>query len=135
MENKKTDAFGVTSEEKARAKDITPTFKLGEMKVGDSHRFTLLESLPRKIEIPDQEAENGKREEYAMGAIDEETGTEVTLWLSSKSLRMEFSKLKDKLGDLKNKKVVVAVRSYRHEKYGETRAYTVQEVRKEAEVQ
>lgn len=123
--------FGLTEEEAKKTKDITPTFNLGDLNVGESAHFTILSEKPKELEIPDKEETKKqgkpiKKKVKALKALDKLTGMEVTLWLSAKSLSMGFFNVFKKEGTLKDKDVVIAVREYDHPVYDKTRAYSVQ---------
>lgn len=126
------DLFGVSKEEADKAQDIVPTFNLGDLEVGKSHRFTIVSAQPKSVEFEDkkerdEEGKPVKKSQLVLEAIDALTGMKVALWLSAKSLRLEFMKLYRAKGTLENVPVVVAVREYEHDQWGKVRGYSVQE--------
>lgn len=128
----KLNAFGLTQEEAESVKDFKPTLNLGTLAVGQSKRLKVLSEEPREVERDEEVEENGKKKtvkkkDLVVECVDFDTGMECTLWLSSKSLRLEFYKVFKNAGTLKNINVIVGVREYKHEKYGTTRGYTVQQ--------
>lgn len=131
-EEKKTNAFGLTKEEAESVKDFKPTLNLGTLEVGQSKRLKVLSEEPREVEREEEVEEDGetktvKKKDLVIECVDADTGMECTVWLSSKSLRMEFYKVYKNAGTLKNIDVIVGVREYKHEKYGKSRGYTVQQ--------
>lgn len=120
------EKFGLTEEEADKTKDILPSFNLGKLKDGETADFKLLQSEPHYVEWKDKDT-GEERKQLVVTALDLLTGTEIALWLSAKSLRMEFLKLAKKCdGDLKDKTIRVSVRTYKHQQYGTSRGYTVQ---------
>lgn len=128
-DNKKTETesyklFGLTKEEQEKLKDFKPTLNLSKLAVNESVDIQVLDEAPREAETKDDKGEPKK--ELIVEAIDLRNGLQVTVWLSSKSLRMEFLKAYNKLGTLKNKKLRIGVREYEHPKYKTVKAYTAQ---------
>lgn len=121
------EVFGLTKEETAKLKDFKPTLNLGNLKVNESVRLQILDDKPREVEVDDQKTKGAKKKELVIEAVDKSNGLQVTVWLSAKSLRMEFLKIYTKNNTLKNKHVIVGVREYDHPKYKKVKAYTVQE--------
>jgi hypothetical protein len=129
-EQNKLSAYGLTQEEADKAKDILPTYDLGVLAIGQQAEFKILDSEPKTIEAKSK-YDPKKTTAQILNVYDKAARMNMTIWLSSKSLAMEFWKLAQKHnGSLKNLDVVIAVRTYEHEQYGSTRAYTVQEVAK-----
>lgn len=96
------------------------------MQSGDSVRFKVLNDAPKTIVVTDKKT--GKTDEKkVLDVVDKLTGVTFTLWLSSKSLKMEFFKLYKKLGTLKDVNISILLREYEHEQYGTVIGYTVQE--------
>lgn len=125
-----TNAWGLTDKEAEKVKDFVPRIDVSKMPVGSTVSLRLLQDEPVDFEWEDKDTKE-KVVTKTLNAIDQLTGLEVSVWLSSKSLRQEFFKLAKQLeGKLKGQYIVIAVREYDHEKYGTTRAYTVQVDRK-----
>lgn len=122
--------FGLTAEEAEKAKDILPTLDLGTLQVGMAIELKILDSTPTEIEAKSKFDPN-KTKALILNVYDKQARMNMSIWLSSKSLQMEFYKLgmKHKF-DLKGLDIVITVRTYEHEQFGTTRAYTVQEVTK-----
>jgi hypothetical protein len=130
QEQQRLSAYGLTSEEAEKAKDILPTYDLGMLGIGQQAEFKILDAEPKTIEAKSK-YDPRKTTAQILNVYDKAARMNMTIWLSSKSLAMEFWKLAQKHnGSLKNLDVVIAVRSYEHEQYGSTRAYTVQETLK-----
>lgn len=132
MKNKKNvnevdhEAFGLTKEEAEGTKDIAPNAKLGDLKAGESARYRVVVAMPKKLTYVDKNT-NEEKGEQVLTAINRRTNIEETIWLSSKTLRMEFLKLYKKHNTLMNLDVVISAKEYDHPKYGKkTRGYTVQ---------
>lgn len=123
------EKFGLTKEEQDKLKDFKPTLNLSSIKVDESIDLEILDAEPREVEVEDQEDSTKKKKELVIEAVDLRNGLQVSVWLSSKSLRMEFLKIYNKNGTLKKKKVRVGVREYEHPKYKKrVKAYTAQEI-------
>lgn len=123
-------AFGLSNEEAEKVKDITPSYKLSDLKKGQTAHFKLVEKMPRSIEYEDKSVNPPKKEKrQVIQAVDLDSGLDVTLWLSAKSLQMEFYKLaKRHNGDLEGVHIKIGIRIYEHDKWGATtKAYVVQE--------
>jgi hypothetical protein len=122
--------YGLTSEEAEKAKDILPTYDFGTMQVGMQAEFKIISDEPKEIEATSK-FDPTKKTGLILEVFDKQARMNMSIWLSSKSLAMEFWKLAQKHGGhLKGLEVVVTVRSYEHQQFGTTRAYTVQEVTK-----
>lgn len=121
------EVFGLTKEDTNKLKDFKPTLNLGYLKVNESVRLQILDEKPREVEVEDPKNKGQKKKELVIEAIDKSNGLQVTVWLSAKSLRMEFLKIYSKNNSLKNKHVIVGVREYDHPKFKKVKAYTVQE--------
>lgn len=122
--------FGLSEEESKNVKDVVPTFNLSSIESGQSAEFRILDVKPREIEYTDKKTKESKKE-LVLNVMDKLTKMTVTLWLSSKSLRMEFFKLSQKKnGSLKDVNIVISARNYTHDKWGEVRGYSVQETAK-----
>lgn len=121
------EVFGLTKEETEKLKDFKPTLNLSNLNVNESKRLLILDDKPREVEVDDPKAAGKKKKELVIEGVDKDNGLQVTVWLSAKSLRMEFLKVYNKQNTLKNKHVIVGVREYDHPKYKKVKAYTVQE--------
>lgn len=124
--------YGLTPEEAKKTKDITPTYNMGDLKVGQTAHFRILSDKPDLVEVLDKQesSKQGKEiktKQRVLKAYDKATGMEVTIWLSSKSLSMGFLNIaRNNNNSLLDVDVVVSVRVYEHPMYGKTRAYGVQ---------
>lgn len=123
--------FGLTTEDAEKTKDIIPTFNLGKLGEGDTEAFKVLEEKPRtvKFKTKDDKGEEVEKEDLVLTAMHRPTGVKQTLWLSSKSLRMQFYKLAKNRPEqnLLGAEIIISVRMYDHPQWGETRGYVVQE--------
>lgn len=123
----KAEDFGLTNEEAETVQDFVPSLNLGQIEIGKSVDLEINENETREVEFT-PEGEETPKKVRVINCIDLLTGLEVAVWLNSKSLQREFYKIAKKYdGQIKGKVIKVAVREYEHEKYGKTRAYTVQE--------
>lgn len=129
MADKNLNEFGLTSEETAKVKDITPSLNLGKLEVGQSVEVEFTESKPSLVAFKDK-ATGKDKEEYIIKALDVFSGMEVSIWLSAKSLKQQLFNLYAKHGrNLKGVKANISVRPYEHAQWGETRGYVVQETK------
>jgi len=124
-----TNPFGLDEKEEKKAmeaKDIIPTLDLGKMPIGSEVRIQFLENSPREIEV-DRDGEKEKAKVMTVLNIDE--GTKNTLWLSAVSMKMAIFRLWKACNEsLMDKKAVIKIREYKHEKFGLTRGYDIQEI-------
>lgn len=123
-------AFGLTQEEAEKTKDLPQTFNLGQLEVGQTAAFVIEDEFPREVTIKDQKT-GDTRKDFVLNAVGSD-GMTYALWLSSKSLKMEFYKLSQRHENLQGLKVKIGVREYKHETYGKVRGYTVQEDKSDA---
>lgn len=121
------EKYGLTQEEADKTNDVTPTYDLGKLKVGEPARFKLIDNEPQEVNWKDKTTHEEKTG-HVLTAIDKKTNTPITLWLTSKSLKQEFYKIaKNHDFYLKDLDIVIVPRVYEHPKYGATRGYTVSE--------
>lgn len=106
-------------------KSVPPTLNLGEIQIGNEIKVEVISAEPKEQEFKDRTSGELKKQNLIRVIHD---GVEKTIWLSSKTLAKGFAKVYEKSGTLKNKKVVIKVREYKHPKYGRMRAYDVLEV-------
>lgn len=123
----KPEDFGLSKAEADKVKDITPSFDLGELKFNESVTFKILDNETKEVKYKDDKGKEQSRQ--VLRVLNIEDNLECTLWLSSKSLKMEFYKLASKLnGNIKNVTVKITPRQYTHKEFGKTKAYVVREV-------
>lgn len=121
--------YGLSEEEAKNVKDIVPTYNLSSLESGQSAEFKILEAKPREITFQDKKSGEEKKQ-LVINAQDKLTKMTVCIWLSAKSLKQEFFKLATKHSSLQGLDIIVSARNYEHEKWGEVRGYSVQEVTK-----
>lgn len=123
----KPEDFGLTKEQASKAKDIIPSYDLGGMKYGEIAKFRILENETKSVEFKDDKNKLVKRMTIKALCLDD--NRQVTLWLSSTSLQMEFWKLSERhKGQIKDVEISIMPRMYIHKEYGKTKAYTVTEI-------
>lgn len=129
------DLFGVSEEELEKTEKIIPSFNYGDyLKNNAFVEFEFSESAPREIEVPDDEEKTGKRKAKVITITF--LGTEYTLWLSAKTVRMGVAQIwKNNNGDLTGVKVRMTCSKAKHEKYGEYTAYGLQEIKEDRELE
>ena len=136
------ELFGFTPKEKeeikANAQSFSPslqvplapqkiiiTFKSNEIKVIDVEEERevdqvtdgILKKVKAKVKL-----------QKPVTTVFDSTGVPYTLWLTSKSIKREYLKLRYRYPDLTGVKIAIWVENYIHKTFGETRAYRLQPV-------
>lgn len=117
--------FGLTEEEAVEAtrNNILPTFNTDVLDQNPTgYVIEILEDKPRMLTYTDK-ATGKTKETRTIKILDSATHTEMTLWLSAKTLCNALFKVAEKRGTLKNAKVLLSKRTYNHPKFGESTAY------------
>jgi len=117
--------FGLKAEDTQHMVDLPQTYNLGKLEMGKTVQFLMSDAEPREVEFMDSKTGKAKKE-LVLNGKNLSDNLNYGLWLTAKSLKMEFLKVYEKFGTLKGVKVTIGKREYPHEKYGKVIAYTVQ---------
>lgn len=136
--NQKTldaSAFGIAAEtaEKIRT-DILPACPIGKVPVGETIKLKILSEMPEMVVHKQKDAKTKEEVEVTTPVLkvnNLSSGMDESLWLSSASLKQEFFKIAQTLGNLKDVVVLIKIEEYKHETYGSCRGYRAQVIKSE----